>query len=499
MQKIGVIDIGSNSIRLIIVEVGEYTYKLVDELKDSVRLGADVEEGQSLSQDKIEETIKTLRMFRSLCDSMRVTTIIAVATAAVRKASNGEEFVKQVKEETGLDIQILSGTEEAFFAYTGVVSSVEIDNALIMDIGGGSTELILVNDKELVESVSLPFGSISLTQKFNLAEDMSEVQAKELREFLLESFRGIPWLKKGTFTQIVGVGGTFRNFGKIDRCIKKYPLNIAHSYNMTNTDIYNIYELVRGKNLLQRKKIEGLSKDRADIFPGAAATIATIVEYTGATEAIISGSGIREGLIYDYITQHYQPIEDILEFSLHNLMNRFNLNKRHARQVFQLTKSLYEQLHELHNIDGNFEKIIKTATLLHDCGVQLRYYNHHEHSFYIILNSVVNGLTHRELLLSAYIAANHRKDQFEIDWMKYEALIDKNDLEIAREIMVLLKIAENLDRSKTNLVRQIRCQITDDEVIMQIFANVNADLEIFHASLVAKQFKKVYGKKLRII
>lgn len=498
MQRIGVIDIGSNSVRLIIVEVGEYTYKLVDELKESIRLGEDVDEGKAINPEKMAHAIQTLRMFKILCDAMEVQEIIAVATAAVRKACNRESFLAEVFDETGLKIRTLTGAEEAFYAYTGVTKTMDLSDGLIMDIGGGSTELIWVQNGRMAEIVSLPFGSINLTKNFHLEDDISEEERGALQTFLQEAFKSVPWLELGQFTQLVGVGGSFRNVGKIDRCLKRYPLHTAHNYRMKNTDLAFICRLVNAKDLAQRKKIEGLSKERADIFPAAIAAIQGLVEYAGITDITISGNGIREGLVYDYLCTHYHPIEDILEFSLQNLMNRFNLNKQHSEQVYHLTRSLYSQLHSVHMIGRNLEKVIRTAAMLHDCGIQIRYYSHHEHSFYMILNSAINGLSHRELLLSAYIAASHRKDQIDLDWARFATLVDKQDIEIAQKISVLLKIAESLDRSKSGLVKDVHCEIHSNEVVMRIISNENPELEIYNATLVSKQFKKVYGKKLRV-
>lgn len=498
MQKIGVIDIGSNSVRLIIVEVGEYTYKLIDELKESIRLGEDVDEGKDIHPEKMAHAIQTLRMFKILCAATGVSEIIAVATAAVRKACNREIFLDQVWNETGLKIRTLTGDEEAFYAYTGVTKTVELSDGLIMDIGGGSTELIWVRDHQLAEIISLPFGSINLAKNYHLEDEITEAERKALQAFLRETLQSVPWLKRGQFTHLIGVGGSFRNVGKIDRCLKRYPLHTAHNYRMKNTDILSIYQLVSAKNLAQRKKIEGLSKERADIFPGAIAAITEVVEYAGITDVTISGNGIREGLVYDYLCTRYHPIEDILEFSLQNLLNRFNLNQQHSAQVYHLTRSLYEQLQETHDIERNMDKIIRTAAMLHDCGIQIRYYSHHEHSFYMILNSAINGLSHRELLLSAYIAASHRKEQINLDWERFATLVDKKDIEIANKISILLKIAESLDRSKSGLVKDVHCEIHPNEVIMRIISTENPELEIYNATLVSKPFKKVYGKKLRI-
>jgi exopolyphosphatase/guanosine-5'-triphosphate,3'-diphosphate pyrophosphatase len=180
-------------------------------------------------------------------------------------------------------------------------------------------------------------------------------------------------------------------------------------------------------------------------------------------------------------------------------MTKFRLNKKHAQHICQLTQSLFDQLTGLHQIpDPGIPRLIKTAALLHDCGTQIRYYNHHEHSFYILLNSAINGLTHRELLMSAYIAASHRKDPA-VHFARYDLLLTKEDHLIIQKVGVLLRIAESLDRGMTGIVQEVHCEILGDTVIIQTVTAEDPELAIYNAMTAGKQFQKIYGKRLQIV
>lgn len=500
MKKIGIIDIGSNSVRLVLVKIGATgSFKIFNDVKESVRLGLDMGDNSELKLDKIEKALKTLKMFKIMCDATFVDEIIPVATAAVRKAKNRNYFIERVKKEIGINIRVLTGEEEAFFAYWGVINSIDVDKGLIMDIGGGSTEFILVENRKITRSVSLPFGSINLTQLFKLVNNVKEDNIKSLDTFLLDNYSKISWLSKTKDYPLIGVGGTIRNIGSIVNRLSNYPLEITHNFIIKKGELNKVYKLVKERNLSQRKKIKGLSKDRADFFVGAVGAVWKLFEYCELSNIIVSGSGIREGIIYDYIHNNIEPVKDVLDFSISNIMNKYELDIEHANHIYKLTLSLYEQILGKENFSVNIHKLIKTSALLHDSGINIRFYNHTQHSFYMILNAGINGLTHKELLMSAYISALHTSKKFKVNWMKYKKIINKEDMETIRKLGVLLRIAESFDICFNRKIEKVKCYVNDNKVIIEPIANSKPEVEINHALAASEQFKKAFKKNLSII
>lgn len=498
MKNIAIIDIGSNSIRLVLVNIFENgTFKIIDEIKESVRLGYNMI-GNILAKDRIDAAIETLKTFKRLCDAVQAKEIIAVATEAVRKAVNQNDFLELAKNEADISIRVLTGNEEAYYDYLGSINSMDISDGLLIDIGGSSTELVWIEDRKFKESISLPLGAIALTQKFNLKDKISEKQEVELKIYLIDTFNKIPWIKNIEDIPLIGVGGTIRNIGKINRKRKKYPLDISHNYTMKYTDVNKIYSMVKNKTLEQRKKIKGLSKDRADIFVGACFEVYTLIQLCNIKKISISGCGVREGLIYEYISTNHTIINNVLDYSLKCIMTNLNINTNHANHVYKLTKSLFNGLTEIHNINIDVNKIISTGALLHDSGISITYYNHHKHSFYIILNSRIRGLSHKELLMSAYTAAYHRKDDYPIASSTYADILNLKNIQTIKYIGILLKIAESLDKSLTGIVEDVECVIENDSVTITALTKRNIDLEINDALKSSNYFEKVYGKKLLI-
>ena len=514
MKNVAVIDIGSNSIKLVLVRVrNDNSFKIIYELKETVRLGKGMTEKPVLREDRMKIALQTLKMFKNLCDATDTKKIIAVATAAVRNANNQEEFLQRVKKETDLSVRVLSGSEEGYFDYWGVVNSIEKDDGLIMDIGGGSVELIWMENRQIKDSVSLPFGALDLTQQFDLYDEADKDQIKDLEKYLEKAYKEVSWLSEVEEMDLIGVGGTIRNIAKIDKRKKDYPLDMLHYYRMEDDNVQDVYDLVKKKDLKGRKKISGLSKKRADIFIGASAIIATLMNNYDINNMLISGKGIREGLIYKHLNDDDTPTEDVLDFSIQNVLNNFNVDIDHAQHVHKLTRKMFNQLKplyetDLEDFDGNIDNIVKTAALLHDCGRNINYYDHHEHSYYIILNSGINGLSHRELLITAYIAASHRHTKYSLrkynlNRANFKDIISKDgdDKEVIRKTGILLEIAESLDRNLKGFIEDVNCEVKNNRVTIKVITRANEEdieLEINDAMAAADGFKKLYDKYLVI-
>ncbi len=496
MRKLGIIDIGSNSIRLAIIQIRtDGSYSVIDELGDSVRLGEKTNGSNTISKAKMESAINTLRAFQNLCEALEVQEMICVATEAVRRASNQAKFIEQVRNQLNMEIRIITGLEEAYYDYFGIVNTLNLSDGLIMDIGGSSTELILVSGREIKNSISLPFGAISLSQMFHLEHAVHEQTKKELHHFLLNHFNKIKWIQGGQ--PLIGIGGSFRNIGKIDRKLQKYPLDITHNYSLSDSSLQNIYHMVSELSSEERKEIKGLSKDRADILPGAISEIAVILEITGIHEIIISGSGLREGLLYEHLRQSRQPVEDVLDSSLQNIMRNYEVNQTHARQVWKMAYQLYDQLRLEFPEDHQCRNALKTAALLHDCGIGISYYDHHKHSFYMILNSRLNGLTHKELIMAAEVALLHRKDEAKIA-VPYRALLSNEEILTVQKLGVLLRIAESFDRRQNGNIFNLQLKYEKDSIEIKVDAKEAPTMEIKDALSVASSFRKVFKRQIYI-
>jgi len=502
-ERIGVIDLGSNSVRLVLMKIyPNGSFKLIDEIKEVVRLGAGLGQKNALQLEAMKRTIESIRLFARLCENNKIEKIIAVATAAVRNASNQKEFLETIYLQTGIKFRVLTGEEEAYYVYQGVVNSLAIQDGLIVDIGGGSTELIKMSNRQLVYSVSLPFGAVTLTERFLNKDKNTEQQLKKLEGFLQESFKKVPWLTEEKNISLIGIGGTIRNIAKIDRRRRKYPLEIMHNYILSTKDLGTIYQDVKEIGLEERKKIPGLSNERADIIVGGMAVIQTLSSFVKAKELITSGNGLREGLFYNYLLakRDVVMVENVLEHSVENFIRFYDIRESHAQHVCKLVLSLYDQLQQLHNLGEAERNLLWVCSLLHDCGITINYYNHSRHTFYLLLNSRLNGLSHRELAMAAFICTCPDNDELKKrQIVQFKDLLKEKDYETIHKLAIILKIGTSLDRSAAGIVEDVQCQIRDNLVAIKTLANGNADLEIYQANRNVEGFRKFYHKDLIII
>lgn len=499
MNKTAIIDIGSNSIRMVIIAIEEKSFRIVDELKETVRLGMDMSEKGELNPERMEKAYKTLSFFKALCDAQNISEINIVATEAVRRASNQKEFLDKVRSGLNLDIKVLTGLEEAYYDYFGVVNSIDTPSALLVDIGGSSTELIWMDNRKIKESISIPIGAINITEKFSLENALDEAKEKDLNKFLNEKYNEISWLKDVRALPLIGIGGSIRNIAKVHAKKENYPLDTLHNYVLKVEDVRDIYASVKTKDFNQRKKIRGLSKDRADVFLGPLSSVIAIINRCNTSELIVSGSGIREGLIYEHILKSNTPVEDVFKFSLENHIGMYDIDVNHAAQVWKLSRMLYMELIPLLNPSTSSHNILKTAALLHDCGIRINYYNHQDLSYHIILHSKLNGLSHKELVMAAYVSALHRKNEFKVDEKRFEKLLSQEDLVTIEKLGLLLRISENLDRAMNSNVKKLYCNISDEEVKINVLSNSDASLEINSAMDCSSAFKRIFNKKLNIV
>lgn len=504
LEKIGIIDLGSNTARLVIVDIyDDGHFWVVDELKESVRLGQDMERDGFLKPQRVAETIKTLKMFRKLCDSYHIERIIAVATAAVRRAKNQRSFLDEVAAICGIKLKVLTEEEEAMYVYKGIINSMDIPKGVIMEIGGGSTKIIYYNRRNLLGYVNLPFGAVTLTDLFAYDGLAPQEQAQKIEEFFTEQLKQIDWLSTvDPEAQLIGAGGSFRNLCRLSKIVHKYPLDTVHNYNVPEDDFNNIYNMLKVLDLDKKKKIKGISAQRADILPAAMAVMSSFIKYMNFHNIVISANGLREGIMFNYampITIE-KPITDVLGYSLGALTTTYGCDSKHTEQVVNLSVQLFKQLRVLHKFPRQYLKILKVAATLHDAGLRLKYYNHQKHSWYAILNATLYGITHRELVLAAFVASCHKKEEIQpSDWVRFKDIVTEEDFDAVKKLGVMLRIAESLDRSLSSAVIGINCDVLGDSVIMKTEVDGDASLEIKDALSAGGEFRRAFKKNLEIL
>ena len=298
MERRAIIDIGSNSVRLIIYRIkGDSTFKVINEAKRTIRLGSYLREDDYLSESGLNILLKVLKVFKDICKRYEVLEIYVVATEAIRRSINKYDVCNKIKLDLGLEVNILSGLEEAKYGYLAIKNSMLEKNAVLLDLGGSSMEITLMENGEFKETISLPLGSIPLTKMFNNLE--SKEMEIELNKFIYDRLQEISWLKKNNNLNVIGIGGIAKHIGRVSKGNEDYPKELLHNYSMTRDEIYKIYIEFLKLPMSERSKFKGLSKKRAEIFAAPLGAILVILKYFDSEKYIISAIGLREGIIYE--------------------------------------------------------------------------------------------------------------------------------------------------------------------------------------------------------
>lgn len=507
MKKIALIDLGSNSIRFVVVQINENgTYKLLFQEKESIRLGEGLSERNELTEAAIGRAMNCLRVYAHMAHVMKVETCIAVATAAVRNAKNGLQFVDQVHHEVGFDLKIISGKEEARLGYLGVISTIDLNDFILFDLGGASIEISLIRNRKQIESVSIPIGAVTLTERFRLQNIITPVLLEKTTAYITKKLQCYPWLKNVSLP-VVGIGGTVRNLAKIDQRTKPYDWSKIHGYQLTTPRLGDIFTTIASKNMANRKKIAGLSGERADIIVAGTAIIKELLALIGARTLVVSGCGLREGLFYDYYGTHYLDgqviIPNILRHSTMNFLYSLdNMDLDHLDQVTKVSMDLYDQLHTLHGYGKQERRLLKTAASLHDIGKIINYYDHARHSAYMISSAPIYGLSQIELLMTSFIAGYHHGISSKIyRTYKYAQMPTPEEWNVIRRLATLLAIGEALDVTYEHIVDHLKVAISESTITIALTTppNTNYTAADYAVKEFSKQFKKEFGRSLTII
>lgn len=502
MQRIAIIDIGSNSARLVISQIYKSgSYQMVYNQKETLRLSQKVNMDNLLTDEAFHSTLETMKSFMRMCTLYAVDKTIAVATAAIRNAANGRQLVDLIAKETGIQLHIISGGTEAYISFLGVINTLGVKDGIIFDLGGGSTELILFQDRQIMERVSIPFGAVNTTEMFQTREKLSPQANIELSFFLKSQLDKYPWLRASELP-LIGVGGTARTIAKIIQRSKNYPSTRLHNYIYPVQEFRSLFDYLRTSTFEQRKNISGLSSERNELILAGCSIVNSLINATNATQLITSGCGLREGLFYDYYSKANKlPVvsKDILADSRENIMKLYGVDLNHARKVCQFALIMFDRWQKLHKLPREYRKLLETAALLHDIGIEINFYSHARHSAYMIQNAKLFGLDHKELLMTSVIAGWHHgpsKNYFRNSF--YKEMLNPSDWDNLNKLALLLALAEALDYTQTSQCQQLEALLVRQQPLLKFHAKDLPGIELHELESRLSWFKKIFKLPLKI-
>lgn len=494
-RRIAVCDLGSNSFRLVVFTAGDSWWRRTDEIYEAVRIGAGIDETGVLGEEGLARGLATAEVFAHFCEATGITEIDAVATSAIRDARNAKDFISRA----ALPVRVLSKEEEAYYGYLAAVNSSTLSEGAVLDLGGGSMQLVRVDGRHPRELGSWPLGAVRMTEHFGLGEGTAaKKQRRALRDHVAQQLEDVSWLPTAG-ERLVGIGGTVRNLAAAVQRAIGVPEFGVQGFRIERDELDALVERLAGMSPAERAKVPGIKPARADLILAGAVVVQSVLELGGFAAIEATEAGLREGVFFArHLDGEPALFDDVRRASVLNLAGQYHVDPAHTQHVATLALGLFDDLAVagLHAGDPAERELLWAAAVLHDIGVTVDYDDHHKHSRYLLINSGLPGWTQREVAIIGQAVRYHRKGL--PDMGPFEALAEKDDGALLDRCALLLRLAEDLERSRDQVVRCAEVRLDDGTVHLQLHAHGDVRVARWAASREGELFRRAYGRELAI-
>ena len=489
-RRLAVVDLGSNSFRLVVFTWVEGSWwKRTDEIHEPVRIGEGLEEGGVLQPRPLERALETVELYAHFCRATGIDDIRAVATSAIRDASNQSEFLSRA----ALPVQVLTSEQEAWFGYLAAVNSTTLADGVALDLGGGSMQLTHVAGRHAQDRRSWPFGAVRMTERFLARERVKPKHIKALRTHVADALAEVPWLAgAGSFA---GIGGTVRNLAAAAEMAEGLPSFGVQGFALRRETLDELVDRLAELTPAERAKVPGIKPERGDLILAGALVVQSVMEAGGFDVMEVTEAGLREGVFFASLLEDRDPplFEDVREASVRNLAAQYHADEAHTEHVAYLALSMWDALADGDAVE---RELLWAAAMLHDIGTAIDYDDHHKHSRYLILNAGLPGFSPRETVLIGQIARYHRKGNPGLG--PFSALARDGDGELVTRCSTVLRLAEELERSRDQAVDRVEVRIDDGRVELRLRAHEDVSVGRWLAQREADLFLKAFGRELEV-
>jgi exopolyphosphatase/guanosine-5'-triphosphate,3'-diphosphate pyrophosphatase len=498
-SRIAAIDIGSNSIRCIIAEASkDGKFKILDDEKATVRLGEQLAITGVISNEASNRAIEAIKRFQKLITGLNVEAVEAVATSAARTANNGQDLIATLSKELGHEIRVISGEEEAELTATSALANFDMygKRYAMIDIGGGSVEIVTAYGNHIEEFYSLDLGAVVMTDRFFKNDPITENELGKFQRHIRGSIKRAFSGKKPTVDSFIGSGGTLTALGCMAMQMRRDNYVSIHGSEVLHAEVVHLLAMLIHKDLKGRRTVPGLSQDRADIIVAGVYLVDELMRFFNANRVLINERGIREGLLIKAMKRLGLTTEACVPPSWRDAVMEFaascHVDLQHATHVASMALSIFDALTLPFGLTPNEKKLLEAAAILHDSGYFISYSSHHKHSYHLIRHAELFGFSPRERELIAQIARYHRKSLPKRKHETFQSLKEKDQVAVAR-LGGILRLADGLDRRRNGLIKSVSCLSDSVTVTINLAATEDVSVEIFGANAKKDLFEKAFG------
>ena len=509
-MRLAAIDIGTNSVHMLVVRVREdLSFEVIDREKAMVRLGAGGLDGKALTAEAMSAALQALAKFKRLAQARQVDAVLAAATSATREARNGGEFLSRIEQETGIRARVITGADEARLIHQAAVYGVDVGSgrAVVIDIGGGSVEITLGTAKNTQLARSYKLGVIRLTERFVRSDPLSNRDERRMVQHIHDEIdRYCAQITAAGFDRVIGTSGTILSLGVVASTMSRGTLpSELRNLRIAAKQIRRVRKTSVRLDLEQRLLLPGLDPRRADLMVAGTVLLDTILRRLGAEDLTLCDLALREGLVLEYVRRNKRRIErvdtipDVRRRSTIELAERCNFDAPHAQHIARLALALFDQTRSIHGMTDREREWLEFASLLHDIGALISFVRHHRHSYYLIKNGDLRGFQPDEIEVIALVARYHRRGTPKSSHDEYAGL----PAALRRTVRILasiLRVAESLDRSHGQVISGLELHDGPEAFSLRIHtaANADAELELWATSRHTRPFEKLVGKPVKL-
>jgi exopolyphosphatase / guanosine-5'-triphosphate,3'-diphosphate pyrophosphatase len=503
-ERVAVVDLGSNSFRLVVFTASDGWWKRTDEIYEAVRIGEGLAATGELGEGGMARAQATMEVFAHFCaaSGLGPDEIDAVATSAIRDASNSPEFLARAEEASGLRVRVLSREEEARYGYLAAVNSSTLADGVMLDLGGGSMQLVHVVGRHAQELDSWALGAVRMSERFLPGDGPAKrKQIRELAAHVAGELERAPWLS-ASGSRLVGIGGTVRNLGAAAQRDLDVPEFGVQGYVLERSELDSLIEELAKRTPAERAKLPGIKPSRGDLILAGAIVVQSVMEAGGFDGLEITEAGLREGVFFERHLPGDPPLfDDVRQASVINMAAQYGMDPAsspHTAHVVHLALGLFDQLAEvgLHGGDPLERELLWAACLLHDIGMTVDYDDHHKHSRYLILNAGLPGFEPREVALIGQAVRYHRKGIPSLG--PFAPLALDGDAERLDRMATLLRLAEDLERSRDQLVRDAHVAVADGTVRLELVSEGDDRVPRWAAGRETELFARAFDRELAV-
>ncbi len=505
-RRLAVIDLGSNSFRLVVFTWGEHGghgwWRRTDEIFEAVRIGQGLDAAGELQPEPMERALETIELFAHFCRATGIDDIRPVATSAIRDATNQKEFLKAARKRSGLTVEVLSPEDEARYGYLAAVNSTTLADGVALDLGGGSLQLTDVERREARDMRSWPLGAVRMTERFLPGDEVKRKQLKALRAHITDELAEAGWLPERAADggRLAGIGGTVRNLGAAAELADDLPSFGVQGFLLRRKALDDLVERFADMTPEERAEVPGIKTERGDLILAGAVTVQTVMEIGGFDALEVTEAGLREGVFYSTLLEGRDPplFEDVRRDSVLNLAATYSTDFAHAEHLARLALGMWDALGEagVHPCDPRERDLLWAASMLHDIGTAVDYDDHHKHSRYLILNAGLPGYTTRETALIGQIARYHRKGNPSLGLAA--ALARDGDEDALVRCSALVRVGEQLERSRDQAVHDAHLGVDDGHVELRLDADEDVTVARWAAQRQSDLFERAFGRELSV-